>query len=428
MICGYEKSEFALVYLWISPVSKRMTRVGILGLVYLAVSTAVACADWPAWRGPLGTGTAPDANPPITWSETENVRWKTALPGKGHSTPVVSGSRLFVTAAEPVGGPFAPRYSGAPGAHDNVPVTHEHRFLVLAIDRQTGQLIWNREVNRLIPHEGGHNTASQASASPVTDGQRVFASFGSHGLYCLDFQGEVLWRKDLGRLHTKHGHGEGSSPALGNGTLIVNGDHERASFLVALDASSGNERWRVTRDELTSWSSPIVVQHAGQWQAIVCGTNRIRGYRLEDGAVLWECGGLSANVVATPIYWQGMVFAASSYETRAMLAIDLQGATGDLTDTDHVVWSRTHGTPYVPSPLLYDGALYFLRHYQGILTRVDAKTGSELGGPLRLGHIRNVFASPLAAADRGLRHRSGRHDPSHQPRPVSARVGRQSAG
>jgi outer membrane protein assembly factor BamB len=167
-----------------------------------------------------------------------------------------------------------------------------------------------------------------------------------------------------------------------------------------LDKRTGRERWKVDRDEATSWASPIVVEHAGKPQVVISGTKRTRGYDLESGRVLWECGGLSSNIVASPVAADGMVFAGSSYEIQSMLAIRLEGASGDVTGTRQVAWTRTRGTPYVPSPLLYGDALYFLRHYQGILYRVHAKTGDEGGGPIRLDDIRDVYASPIGAAGR----------------------------
>ena len=356
--------------------------------------------QWPQWRGPLGTGVAPNAEPPLVWSDTRNVRWRTALPGVGHSTPVVWGDRIFLTTALPYGPDLEPRYSGASGAHDNVPVTRRHEFVVLAIDRSDGKIRWRSTVNKALPHEGGHYTGSQASASPVTDGEHLFAFFGSRGLYCLDMDGNVRWEKNLGRMHSKHGHGEGSSPVLSGDLIIVNWDHEGQSFVAAFEKESGRERWKVNRHEVTSWATPIVVAHEGRQQLIVSGTRRVCAYDLVRGQVIWECGGLSANIVASPVSAQGMVFVGSSYQKRALLAIRLDGARGDITDTDHVVWTRFQGTPYVPSPLLYGDALYFLRHYQGVLTRVDTVTGRERPGPIRLGAIRNVYASPVGAADR----------------------------
>jgi outer membrane protein assembly factor BamB len=251
-----------------------------------------------------------------------------------------------------------------------------------------------------LPHEQGHYTGSLASNSPVTDGQHVFVFFGSFGLYCLDVSGRLIWKADFGPMQSLHGHGEGSSPALYKDTLLVNWDHEGDSFVVALDKATGNERWRVQRNEVTSWASPIIIEHAGRPLAIISGTSRVRAYDLASGEVVWECGGLSSNIVASPVYADGMVFAGSSYDKRALHAIRLDGAAGDITGSDHVLWSRFRGTPYVPSPLLYDGGLFFLTHYQGILSRVDARTGDDRPGAIRLPGISSIYASPVAAAGR----------------------------
>jgi len=380
----------------------RLAAAALFLLLTPVVAEETAPANyWPQWRGPLGTGAAPHATPPVQWSETKNIRWKTAIPGSGHSTPVIWDDRLFLTAAVPYGEPLPPRYSMAPGAHDNLPVTHHHKFIVLAVSRRTGKILWQKNVHQELPHEAGHNTASLASNSPVTDGERVFAYFGSRGLYCLSNRdGKLLWTASLGKMQTKHAHGEGSSPVLHGETLVVNWDHEGESHVVAFNKRTGKQLWKVARNEVTSWATPIVVEHEGVPQVIISGTERVRSYELATGKVIWECAGLSANIVASPVSADGMLYAASSYEIQAMLAIRLDGASGDITGTDRVVWTRRVRTPYVPSPLLYKDSLYFLRHYQGILSRVHAKTGEEQLGPFRLGAIRNVYASPVAAADR----------------------------
>ena len=359
-----------------------------------------AVHQWPQWRGPLGAGVSPHGEPPLRWSEDKNIRWKTPLPGKGHSTPIVWGDRIFVTAAVPHGEELKPRYSGAPGAHDNLPVTSRQKFVVIAINRSNGEIIWKRTAREGLPREGGHYSASLASNSPVTDGEHLFAFFGSHGLYCYDLDGNLQWETSLGFMQTKHGHGEGSSPALYGETLVINWDHEGQSFVAAFDKSTGDERWISKRDEVTSWATPIIVEHAGRQQVIISGTSFVRGYDLATGAVIWQCGGLSANIVASPVAADGMVYTGSSYDTRALMGIRLDGAEGDITGTDNVAWSRFRGTPYVPSPLLYEDALFFLTHYQGICTRVEAKTGNDSPGAFRLGGIRNVYASPVAAAGR----------------------------
>jgi outer membrane protein assembly factor BamB len=355
---------------------------------------------WPAWRGPLGTGVAPNADPPVSWSESENIRWKTPLPGKGHSTPIVWGQRIFLTTAIPQGEARKPRLPERPGSHDNLALTHMHEFAVLAVNRADGKILWRKTVHKELPHEAGHISASLASASPVTDGTHLFVSFGSRGLYCLDLDGNLNWKKNLGQMHTKHGHGEGSSPVLHGETLIINWDHEEQSYLLALDKRTGKTRWRVARREDSSWTTPIAIVHRGKAQVIVPGTHRLRGYDLETGAVIWECAGLSSNVVASPVFADGVVYAGSSYETRSLLAVSIEGAHGDVSGSRHVLWSRRRGTPYVPSPLLYGNSLYTLQHYQGILSRIDVKTGEDQGGPFRLEAITDVYASPVGAAGR----------------------------
>ena len=343
---------------------------------------------------------APKGKPPLEWSETKNIRWKTKLPGLGHSSPVVWGSLVFVTTAENTG--MKKPFTGVTpdGAHNNMDPESDYQFAVLAIDRQTGALVWRRTVTTLQPHESTHESATWASNSPVTDGEHVIAFFGSNGLYCLDTGGRLVWKKDFGDMQVKHGHGEGASPVLHGGTVVVNWDHEGASFIAALAKRTGEELWRRSRDEVTSWATPIVVTHNAQAQVVVSGTKRVRAYDLKTGAVIWEAGGLPGNIVASPVGANGMVFAAGSYEKQTLLAIRLAGAKGELSGTKQIVWRKNRSTPYVPSPLLYGGWLYYLRHYQGVLSRVNARTGGEPGGPFRLGAVFNIYSSPVAAAGR----------------------------
>ncbi len=355
---------------------------------------------WAQWRGPLGNGVAPDADPPVRWSEDENVRWKVALPGKGHSSPVVWGDRVFLTTAIPHGEEREPPVGRRPGGHDNTLKVRTNAFAVLAFNRRDGQIVWQTPVRDQVPHEGRHNTGSFASASTITDGKRVYAFFGSHGLYCLDWEGNILWERDLGDMHSKHGHGEGSSPALFGDTLVVNWDHEGPSFVVAFNKLTGEERWRKDRDEPTSWSTPHVFVHEGKPQVAISAANRVRSYDLANGSLIWECGGLSHNVVAGPVSSDGFLVAGSSYEKQAILGIRLDGTIGDITGTKQVAWIRRYDTPYVPSLLLYEDNVYFLRHYQGVLTCLNAKTGEEVYSRARLPGIGNVYSSPVAAKGR----------------------------
>ena len=357
--------------------------------------------DWPQWRGPLANGVAPLANPPVHWSETNDVRWKIALPGKGHSSPIVCGDSVYILTAVPVGAAQKPVYDDAPGVHDSVPVTHRHQFLAMAVSRHNGVAQWSKVLREEWPHEGGHETGSLASNSPVTDGERLYAFFGSRGLYCLSLSGDLKWQKDLGRMHTLHAHGEGSSPVLLGDALIVCWDHEAESFLYAFDKNTGNMLWKTARDEKTSSSTPLVIEEDGKTQVIVSATKRVRGYDLSTGTQLWECAGLTENVVASPVYYHGLVIAGNSYYSQAMLAIRLAGARGDITGTDHVVWKLSRLTPYVSSPLLYDDTLYVLRHNQNVLSRLDPMSGKPRGEPLRLEGIRDfIFSSPVGAAGR----------------------------
>lgn len=234
--------------------------------VVLATSLSAAETDvrnpdqWATWRGPLMNGHAPNSKPPIEWNEGKNIQWKTSLSGLGHSTPVIWNDRIFLTTAIPIGKPLRePKADLAPGAHDNFLVTNRYEFVALAIDRADGTLLWKTKLNEALPHEGGHYTSSLASHSPSVDSEHVIVSFGSYGIYCLDHDGKLIWKKKLDRMQSKHGHGEGSSPVLYDDTVVVNWDHQEQSFVVALDKSTGVEKWRVERDELTSWAWKSVV-------------------------------------------------------------------------------------------------------------------------------------------------------------------------
>ena len=376
----------------------------LLSLTALAVAPVQESRpeqQWGQWRGPLASGEAPHATPPVTWSEEENLRWKIPLTGRGHSSPVVWGEHVFLTTAIPMGDPLPPRPSRMEGAHDNTPVTSQQRFVVQAYERKSGTLVWERTVHAAIPSDTAHVSGGYASPSPITDGEHLFASFGSAGLYALDLQGTLIWSKNLGEMQVKHSHGEGSGPALWGETLVVNWDHEGDSFLLALNKATGEERWRVARKEPTSWATPIIVPVGNIQQVIVPGTGRLRGYDLEDGRIIWECGGLSHNVVASPVHGEGIVVAASSYEKQVMLAVSLEGATGDLTGgSEHLLWVQRRLTPYVPSPLLYQGVVYGLVHYQANLCRTELTTGDLGSGSLRIRGLGNLYASPVAAAGR----------------------------
>jgi outer membrane protein assembly factor BamB len=351
------------------------------------------------------TGVAPHARPPIEWSESKNVRWKVKVPGKGSATPVAWGDRIYVLTAVP-GEKRAPAPAPEPapasgrGRPPGIAPDSVQKFTVLALRRSDGKVLWERVVREELPHEGTHPTGTWASASAVTDGELVFAHFGSRGLYALDQGGKVVWEKDLGDMKVKLAFGEGSSPALGSDRLFVQWDHEGESFLVALDRKTGKELWRQKRDEGTSWATPLVVEHAGRAQVVTSATNRVRSYDAATGDVLWETPGMTQNAIPTPVHSDGLVILTSGFRGNALLAVKLAEAKGDLAGTQGVAWRLDRDTPYVPSPLLYGDELYFLKGNNGLLSCFNARTGERLYGPERLEGVPNVYASPVGADGR----------------------------
>ncbi len=376
--------------------------VAITGALVLTAGLAVRSAGfedyWPQWRGPFANGISTTADPPLTWSETSNLRWKVEIPGRGHSTPVVWGDRLFVTTAVPkgVGGEaqHAPR-----GALADKGV---HEFVVMAIDRATGRTVWRQVANEAVPHENAHvDNGTWASSSPVTDGERLFAYFESFGLYAYTLDGRLLWQKDLGRKRMRNQFGEGSTPALHGHTLVAVWDHLNGeSFIVALDARDGRELWRQAREEIDTWATPLVREVNGRPQVIVPAMKRIRGYDLETGAIVWDGPGLTMNPIPSPVYDEEMVYLMSGFQGNRIRAIRLAEAHGAIDGTAAEAWTYTRDTPYVPSPLLLDGLLYFLKTNNGVLSVFEAKTGTPVYQNQRLDDVPNVFASPVAARGR----------------------------
>lgn len=379
--------------------------VPVLLLVVPASAPVALAADsssgWPQWRGPEANGVAPGADPPRTWSETENVLFKVEVPGRGHASPVVWGNRIFLLTAIPTGqSAKVAEGEEAPAFGRGVTPDEVLRFTVLALDRETGKVVWERTAIEEAPHEGTHPDGTWASGSAVTDGEHLIAHFGSRGIYAYDLDGDLKWSKDLGDMQTRRGFGEGSSPVIHGNVVVINWDHEGDSFVVALDKRTGKELWRKSRDEVTSWATPLVVEHGDETQVIVSATERIRSYDLATGEMLWEAGGMTVNTIPSPVHADGLVYAMSGFRGNALRAIRLAKAKGDVTGTEAVAWTYDQDTPYVPSPLLYGDLLYFLKHNQGILSCLDAKTGEVKYGPVRLDGVSGVYASPVGAADR----------------------------
>ena len=414
----------------------------VTGLILIYVSVGAFAAGgvdeyyWPQWRGPNFDGVAPSGDPPIEWSETKNIAWKVGIPGNGFATPVVWEDTIFILSAVPVtnGGPLeafssvashhqalentaeSPRENNAGIASAPLVQPTKQRgqrrrpsrrqaeplqamdFTVMALSRTDGSLIWSDVARHETPHEGKQTNNSWASSSAITDGEHVFAFFGSRGLYAYDMEGNLQWDVDFGDMRIRNGFGEGTSPALHGDTIVIVWDHQGDSFIVALDKNTGRELWRQPRDEPESWATPLVVEFDGRAQVITAGENRTHSYDLETGDLVWQGPGLTVNPIPSPVEADGVVYMTSGYRGEALRAVRLADAKGDIGDSPAILWEYNHDTPYVPSPLLYDGILYFLKSNSPILTAFDVTRGQAYYGPQRLDGLQEIYSSPVGAA------------------------------
>lgn len=356
---------------------------------------------WPHWRGPAHTGVA-TGNVPLTWSDASNLKWKIEVPGRGHSTPVAWGDRLFLTTAIPTGktAPDSGSAQGGRRAGGGSGAGEEHRFEVVAIDRATGKTVWQRTATTAIPHEGYHQRyGSFASNLPATDGQRLYAFFGSRGLFVYDLNGKPLWQKDFGlKMRMRLQFGEGSGVVVDDGRVYVQFDHQEEGFVAALNAADGKELWRAPRNENSSWSTPLVVEHQGTKQLVVTADTKVKAYDVNSGKVIWEVAGLGPNPIPQPVQFRDTVLVMSGYRNPRLMSVRL-GRTGDLTGTDAVVWETTRGTSYTASPALHEGRLYVISD-SGMLTVFDAATGTPHYLQQRLPKPYNFKASPLVVNGR----------------------------
>jgi outer membrane protein assembly factor BamB len=357
-------------------------------------------AHWPEWRGPSVNGVA-RTDAPITFDDTKNIKWKTEIQGRGFSTPIIWGDKMFLTTAIPIGkvAPAtadnqSPQRGRGPGGGAGPLV--EHKFDLICVDRKTGKIIWQKTAKLATPHEGYHHMyGSFASNSPITDGKFVYVSFGSRGVFCFDMNGRLIWERDLGvKMKMRLQFGEGAAPAIDQERIILNYDQEENSFIVALDKRTGKELWRTSRDEPSSWSTPLIIEHAGRPQVILAASKKVRSYDVKTGKLIWECAGLGSNVIPAPIYQNGIVYVMSGHRDPKLLAIKL-GKEGDLTGTDSVLWSQTRGLSYTLSPILYDNKLYVVTD-TGQLSCFNSMTGEPFYHQVRLPRPYNFKASPVA--------------------------------
>jgi outer membrane protein assembly factor BamB len=384
----------------------RLATLASAAAVLLLVSTlgaqqgrAPASDSWGHWRGPAQTGVAAGAAP-VRWSDTSNVAWKVEIPGRGHSSPVTWGDRIFLTTAVPTGRKTEPSTASGQGGRrgdGGAGALEEHRFEVLALDRATGTIVWRQTAATAAPHEGYHATyGSFASNSPTTDGQRVYASFGSRGLFAYDMSGKPVWQRDFNiRMRMFQEFGEGVGPVLDEGRLIVLFDHEGDGFLTMLDAATGRDIWRTPRTDGTNWAAPLVVRHNGRKQIVVNSPRKVRAYDYESGKQLWETAGLGLNTIPRAVQHGDTVVVMSGFINPRVMAIQL-GREGDLAGTDAIKWTATRGLAYTTSPVLLDGTLYFLTD-NGMVSAIDANTGTPVYQQVRLPKPYAIKSSPVAA-------------------------------
>lgn len=355
---------------------------------------AFADDNWPKFRGPNSQGVSDNPGLPDRWSADENVLWKAEIPGRGWSSPIVWEGRIFLTTAVNQGESEEPKKGLYFGGERIEPPKTVHQRFVICLDLATGKEIWRQMAHEGVPVTPMHIKNSYASETPVTDGERVYAYFGNLGLFCYDLDGKLVWSKMFPPVKTRLGWGTAASPALHDGKLFIVNDNDEASYLVALDAKTGEELWRVDRDEKSNWSTPFVWQNELRTELITPGTKKTRAYDL-DGKLLYEFGGASSITIATPYAVDGLLYVSSGYvmdANKPVFAIK-PGAEGDIslaadeTKNDHIAWAQKKAAPYNPTTLVYDGLLYTLLD-NGILACYDAKTGEEVYGKQRLGRSR----------------------------------------
>jgi outer membrane protein assembly factor BamB len=372
-------------------------------VVVLLVGTVLAGdGDWAQFRGPAA-GITREKGFPTRWGTTENVVWKADVPGLGWSSPIIAGDRVFLTTVASSGKVEEPKKGLYFGGERTKPPADPHRWLVLCHDFRTGQKLWERTAHEGVPEITRHVKNSYASETPVTDGKRVYAYFGNVGVYCYTLDGEPVWSKKLGSYKTRFGWGTAASPVVYKDRLYIVNDNEEKSFLVALDAATGQEVWRVDRDEKSNWVTPFVWENEKRTELVTAGSNRVRSYDL-DGKLLWELKGMSVIAIPTPFARHGLLYVSSGYvmdKTKPVYAIR-PGAAGDIslqeneTKNEFIAWSLPKAGPYNVSPLVFGDYLYIL-YDQGFLACYDAKTGAEVYPKQRIDTRAAAFtASPWA--------------------------------
>ena len=378
--------------------------MALLAALLIFANLAFAVSSWPRFRGPDATGVLDDPALPDTWSATENVIWRAEIPGSGLSSPVIWGDRIFLTAVKRADAAYVADRALWSGTLDQVPPKDEHYWMVYCLDFKTGKILWEREVHRGVPLTSHHPKNGYASATPVTDGERLFAYFGNLGVFAFDMEGKPLWNKKLGPFYTRHGWGMATSPVLHGDRLFLLCDNDDQSFLAAFHKRTGEQLWRVERDEKSTWATPFIWENEHRTELVTAGAIRMRSYDL-DGKLLWEIGGpLSHLSIPSPFVSDGLLYLTSGYvgdAARPVFAVK-PGASGDITlqpdqtSNEYIAWHLPQGGPYNVSPIVY-GGYYYTLFDRGFLTCHEAKTGKEIYDKVRVDDAGRRFTASLWA-------------------------------
>ncbi len=378
-------------------------------LVWLIACASVSGQHWPSFRGPNASGVSDGHPTPAKWNATsgESVLWKTPIPGVAVSSPVVWGDRVFVSTAVS-SDPHATIRTGLYGDVEPSSDLSRHSWRLVALDKRTGKVLWERVAHEGVPRTKRHPKSSQASPTPVTDGRHVVVSFGSEGLYTYDVDGKLLWKRDLGVLNAgwfydpDYEWGVGSSPIIWKTSVIVQCDIQKNSFIAAFDVATGQPLWRTPREEIPSWSTPAIYEGNGRAELVTQAKNFTRGYNPSTGQELWRLAGNSEITIPTPIIGANLIIVTNGYRGVQPIYAIKPGAKGDITlkgeqtQSEFIAWSTKRGGPYIPTPLIYRDQLYVCSN-NGVLSAYDVRTGQRLYQE-RLGGTGGSFsASPVAA-------------------------------
>jgi outer membrane protein assembly factor BamB len=380
--------------------STRTVRFLISFFLLLGANYVSAQTNWPQWRGTDGSGISSETNLPTEWSESKNIRWKASIPGRGHSSPIVWGSKVFITTS--IEGPIIPGAEavrhvrrGQEYRHpDSVGADHGYTMKLLCLDLESGKVKWERTVYEGRVYDNRHRKNTYASATPATDGQFIYLSFEAEGLYCYDFEGKRIWKTSLGKI-AKGGMGPGTSPVIYKDLVILQCDQEygEGSFIAAVEKKTGKEVWRTPRDQRRSWATPLLVRFGDRTELVTSGPAKIIAYDPATGKELWSAPGVVSNPIPSPVASKDLVFVSAGSDAKIAFAIRL-GGLGDLTNSANLVWRYDKGTAYVPSPILYNDYLYLMTD-AGAVTCLEAVTGKVVY-QARMPVAAKFTASPVA--------------------------------